>query len=362
MRIDSPSDMTTAAWGRRSQQAIVVIAIVLAIGALHLAKPAVVPVLFAAFLAMLLSPAVAVLRRLRVPRAIAAAIVVISLVAIVGLGVNATWRPARDWLDTAPATMRTLERKLRPVTRFIAKVESVSEQAGHMTDPGPTKDVASPPATPTDSKSTVENTQDWLFAIATVLMVTYFLLAAGPSLLVQIENTRGAPALNARLLQLATTISGDLSRYFATVTLINLLLGIATTATMYWLGMPNPLLWGMVAFLLNYVPYAGSATTLVLLIVVAVVSFEGLGKAFAVAGCYLALATIEGQVLQPILVGRRLDVSPLVVFLSLWFGGWLWGVAGVALAVPLLVTAKALAMGIGGLEPAEAAAPARDAA
>ena len=140
----------------------------------------------------------------------------------------------------------------------------------------------------------------------------------------------------------ATAISDDLSRYFATVTLINLMLGIATSATMYWLGMPNPLLWGVVAFVLNFVPYAGSAANLVLLTVVALVSFDGLGKALAVAGCYLVLTTVEGQVVQPILVGRRLDVSPLVVFLSLWFGGWLWGIAGVALAIPMLVAAKAL--------------------
>jgi len=130
-------------------------------------------------------------------------------------------------------------------------------------------------------------------------------------------------------------------------------LGIATTATMYWLGMPNPLLWGIVAFVLNYIPYAGSATTLVLLTVVALVSFDGLGKVFAVAGCYLVLTSIEGQVVQPILVGRRLDVSPLIVFLSLWFGGWLWGIAGVALAVPLLVTAMALGLGLGGAESGE---------
>lgn len=103
--------------------------------------------------------------------------------------------------------------------------------------------------------------------------------------------------------------SSDLSRYFATVTLINLALGIATTATMYWLGMPNPLLWGIVAFVLNYIPYAGSATTLVLLTIVALVSFDDLGKPLAVAGCYLFLTTIEGQFIQPILVDRRLDCS-----------------------------------------------------
>jgi predicted PurR-regulated permease PerM len=339
-----------------SQQSLVAIAIVLVIGSLHVAKSAVVPILFAIFLAMLLAPAVALVRRVGVPRAIAAGIVVISLVTVVGLGLNATWRPARDWLDAAPQTMRTLERKLRPITRFIAKVESVSEQAERVTDPGATTSGTQAPATTAGKKSTIANTQEWAIAILTTLMVTYFLLAAGPSLLMKIETTQGAREPNTRLLRVVTAISDDLSRYFATITLINLILGIATTVTMYWLGMPNPLLWGVVAFVLNYVPYAGSAATLVLLTVVAVVSFDGLGKALAVAGSYLVLTTVEGQVVQPILVGRRLDVSPLFVFLSLWFGGWLWGIAGVALAVPLLVAAKALRLELRASEEPTAAA------
>jgi predicted PurR-regulated permease PerM len=342
-------------WSRRSQQALVVIAVVLTVGALHVAKSAVVPLLFAAFLAMLLSPAVALLRRVGAPRALAAGVVVLSLVAVVGLGFNATWRPARAWLDEAPQTMRTLERKLLPVTGFIAKVESVSEQAERVTDPGAAKGVAAPPAKATEKKSTIANTQDWLIAILTTLVVAYFLLAAGPALLVKVETALGARTRNTRLLRLAAAISDDVGCYFATATLINFGLGVGTAATMYWLGMPNPLLWGVVAFVLNFIPYAGSATTLALLTVVALVSFDGLAKPLAVAGCYLVLTTIEGQIVQPILVGRRLDVSPLIVFLSLWVGGWLWGIAGVALAVPLLVTAKALGLGLGNAEASEPA-------
>ena len=351
MQFESPNRRD---WSLRSQQALVVTAVVLVIGSLHLAKSAFVPLLFAAFLAMLLAPAASMVQRAGVPRAVAAGVVLLSLIAVAGLGFNATWRPAKAWLDQAPQTMRTLERKLRPVTGFIAKVEYVSEQAERVTDPGAARNAAAAPATATETrKSTIANTQEWLLAILTTLVVTYFLLAAGPSLLVKIEASRGARRINMRLVRLAAAISDDLSRYFATVTLINLALGVATTAAMYWLGMPNPLLWGVVAFVLNYIPYAGSAATLVLLTVVALVSFDGLGKPLAVAGCYLFLTTIEGQVVQPILVGRRLDVSPLIVFLSLWFGGWLWGIAGVALAVPLLVTAKALGLGFGGGEPAE---------
>jgi predicted PurR-regulated permease PerM len=122
----------------------------------------------------------------------------------------------------------------------------------------------------------------------------------------------------------------------------SVVLATGTAVTMHLLGMPNSLLWGVIAFVLNFIPYAGPATTLSLLTVVALVSFDGLGKAVAVAGSFLVLTGIEGQILQPVLVGRRLDLSPLVVLLSLWFGGWLWGIAGVALAVPVLVSIKSL--------------------
>ena len=337
--------MNADRWGRPAQQAVIIAAIILLIGSLHLARSAIVPVLFAMFLALLLSPAVNALARIRVPRALGAALVMVSLVAMVALALNATWRPARGWLDAAPATMRRLELKLRPVTRIIAKVESVSEQAGRVADPAAAgTDVERLPAPAIADKSAMQNTQDWLIATVTMVIVTYFLLAGGPSLLVRFGATWSGGPTGMRLLQIATKISEDLGRYFATVTLSNLLLGLATTATMHWLEMPNPLLWGGVAFLLNYVPYAGSAVTLALLTVVALVSFDGLATAVAVAATYLALTTIEGQILQPVLVGRRLDVHPLVVLLSLWFGGWLWGIAGVALAMPLVVTAKALAI------------------
>ena len=316
------------------------IAIVLVVGALYLARSAVVPVLFAVFLAMLLAPAVSALHRLRLPRAIAAAMVVASLVTVLGLALSATWAPARNLLDTAPATMRTLENKLRPVTRLIAKVESVSEQAGRVTDPVSNGKPPVLSAALAAEESTVVNTQQWLIAITTTLMVTFFLLAGGPSLVTRLEHACSERGVPASLLPIVSRISADVCRYFGTMALSSIVLATGTAATMHVLGMPNPLLWGVIAFVLNFIPYAGPATTLTLLTVVALVSFDGLGKALAVAGSFLVLTGLEGQILQPVLVGRRLEVSPLVVLLSLWFGGWLWGIAGVALAVPVLVTIK----------------------
>jgi predicted PurR-regulated permease PerM len=144
-------------------------------------------------------------------------------------------------------------------------------------------------------------------------------------------------------LRVIEAIRSELGRYYGTITLINLGLGAATAATMLFLGVPNPFLWGAIAAVLNFIPYVGSATTLLLLAVVALVSFDDLTRVCAVVGSYLVLATIEGQVVQPLLVGRRLDLNPILVFLAVWFGGWFWGVAGIVIAVPSLVALKVAA-------------------
>jgi len=128
-------------------------------------------------------------------------------------------------------------------------------------------------------------------------------------------------------------------------------LGFATAFAMMWCGMPSPFLWGTMAAILNFIPYVGSTTTLIVLTVVAIVSFDGLGRVFAVAGSYLAIATIEGQFVQPLLVGRRLELNPLLVFLALWFGGFFWGIAGVILATPTLVALKVVAENADGGRP-----------
>lgn len=323
-------------WLRSS---IVVLAGLALIAALKLAHQAVVPVLFSVFIALLLSPIVDMLSRRRIPREVAAVVVMVVVVALVAACLGATWHPARNLLETAPATMRTLERKVRPMTRFIAKVESVSTQAEQITAPT-TKSSDKPTSVALKSKGFVQSTQEWIITLVSMLFLTLFLLAAD---LANLGRDAAAGAHWGRAGQVFERVRSELSRYLAAVTFSNMVLGVATAATMAWLDMPNPLLWGVVAFVFNFVPYAGSATTLSLLTIVALVSFDGVAKAFSVAGTYLVLTTLEGQVLQPVLIGRRLDISPPVVLLGLWFGGWMWGVAGVALATPLLVSAKVAA-------------------
>jgi predicted PurR-regulated permease PerM len=332
------------------ERALVVIAALLLLGALKFAKAAVVPVLFALFVSLLLSPAVESLVRRRVPRVVAALLVMAVLLALVGSAVNATWRPARVWLDTAPATFQKLETKLRPLTGFIAKVESVSSQAERMTEPGDAKRDAPTPVA-LEPKGFVRSTQDWAITIVSMTFLTLFLLATDLAAIGR-RAPPDSPLGHAGMI--FERVKGELGRYFSAITLSNMTLGVGTTIAMYLLDMPNPLLWGVLAFALNFIPYAGSAITLVLLTAVALVSFDGAAKAVSVAGTYLLLTTLEGQVLQPVLVGRRLDLRPPVVLLGLWFGGWMWGVAGVALAMPVLVSVKAAAQEVARMRRAEA--------
>jgi predicted PurR-regulated permease PerM len=182
-----------------------------------------------------------------------------------------------------------------------------------------------------------------LIAAVTVVILTLFLLAAGPPVTARMFAAFARDVHATHVVQVIEAVRAEVGRYYATVALINLGLGTATFGAMMALGMPNPVLWGVVAGVLNFIPYVGSATTFIISAIVAFVSFEGVGRVLAVTGSYLALATLEGQVVQPLLVGQRLELNPIIVFLALWCGGWFWGIAGIVLAIPTLVALKVAA-------------------
>jgi predicted PurR-regulated permease PerM len=132
----------------------------------------------------------------------------------------------------------------------------------------------------------------------------------------------------------------ELGRYYGTLAVINLLFGTATALLMWALGMPNPMLWGALAAVLNFIPYLGAATTFVIVTLVAFVSFEGYSQTVVVGASFLLLTAIEGHIIEPVFVGRRLDLNPIVVLVALWVGAWMWGIAGMVVALPILVATK----------------------
>jgi predicted PurR-regulated permease PerM len=189
----------------------------------------------------------------------------------------------------------------------------------------------------------VEGTSGVAAALLMGVALTLLLLAAGPPTLARMTAPVATDGRAVRVLRIIDAIRLEVGRYYGTLAVINLVFGTATALVMWLLGMPNPMLWGALAAVLNFVPYLGCATTLVILTLVAFVSFDRIGQALLVPASFLLMAGIEGHIIEPVFLGRRLDLNPIVVLVALWVGAWAWGIAGMVVAMPILVATKVAA-------------------
>jgi predicted PurR-regulated permease PerM len=286
------------------------------------------------------------LHRRGLPRSLSAILILMIFVGLAGTAVDQLMAPAQQWFADAPRTVKIISQKLGPIARVLRRIDVITDRAGHLTDGG---GAAAPPAsakqatTPSTSGGLLVETRAALVATTTVIILTLFFLAGGPPMLVRMTNALAGDVHSTHILKVIDAVRREVGRYYATIAVINFGLGVATGLAMFALDMPNPILWGVLAGVLNFIPYVGSAATLVVLTIVAFVTFDGIGHVAAVPATYLGIATLEGQIVQPLLVGHRLDLSPVVVFLALWVGGWFWGIAGIVMAVPALVALKVVA-------------------
>jgi predicted PurR-regulated permease PerM len=232
------------------------------------------------------------------------------------------------------------------VAQVMARIDNLRNSAGNIgSGAKPTGAAVPAPAPPEESAPflILDATRGLVLTSATVIILTLFLLAGGPPMLARMASALTSDVKRHHIITVIEQVRREVGRFYVTSALINVGLGLATSLAMMWCGMPNPFLWGTVAALLNFIPYAGPTITLLVLTLVAIVSFDGLGHVLAVAGSFLLLTTIEGQLIQPWLVGRRLQLNPMLVFLALWFGGFFWGIAGIVLATPALAALKVIA-------------------
>jgi predicted PurR-regulated permease PerM len=347
----------------RTSGAIRVLAMIATGTVLYLARSAFVPIAISLLLSLILTTPVEALYRRGLTRSLSAVLIFVAFVAVIGVSVNLMWTPAQKWWDSAPQTLRTIEKKVRPISVLVNRIAALGDRASSLTAPRATAVTpaaastpsapATPPASPGISQvippqpnmavELLEQTRAALVSIVTVALLTLFLMAGGPPMFARMSAALASDLRSTHILEMIDAVRSEVSRYYGSIFLINLGLGLATAAMTWLLDMPNPLMWGVVAGLLNFVPYAGSTTTLLLLTITAFMTFDTVGPVAAVAGGYLALATIEGQIVQPLVVGRRLQLNPIIVFLSLWFSGWFWGIAGIIMAIPSLVTLKVVA-------------------
>jgi predicted PurR-regulated permease PerM len=181
-----------------------------------------------------------------------------------------------------------------------------------------------------------------LSAVATLTLL-YFLLASKDMFLRKLIAATPRLLDKQRALVISQQIEAELSTYLFTVTAINTALGGAVALAMYGLGVPNPILWGVMVGALNFIPYLGDIVSVIALTVVGLLTFDSLWYSLSVPAVFYVLTAIEGYLVTPLILGRRLSLNPVVIVLSVLFWGWMWGVSGALLAVPILVVLKTVA-------------------
>ena len=339
-RLDANSSLAPHSWLTTASK--IFVGVVLGV-LLYVAHAAFIPVALALLFGLILSGPVEVLHKKRVPRSVSAVLIfVLVLSAIAGI-VALMWTPTQGLFAKAPQTMTIIKQKIRPAAKFMNRVDELRKNASNMGAPQPPASPAVAVASESAPALILNVTTPAVAEVLTFAIVTLFLLTGGPPMLARMTAAFVDSLKSSHVLNIIEKVRAEVGHFYLVTTLINVVLGVATGMAMWAWGMPTPYLWGALAAIVNYIPYAGAVTTLLVITLVAIVSFDTLGHVLGVAGTYVLLATLEGQVAQPLLVGRRLEVNPLLIFLGLWFGGLYWGIAGIILATPVLVTLKVIA-------------------
>jgi len=321
---------------------------------LDAASAVVLPLMLALLLTLVFSPAVSVLQRVRLPEPVGAAVVVAGLVAGTSASVYLLADPAREWIERAPQTLSEVEWKIRGIKKPVKELSQAARKVEEIANVEAGANAARPAPTPPEPSilsRLLTGTQSVLVSAISTLVLLYFLLASGDMFLRKLVHVMPTLTDKKRAVEVARAIQSDMGRYLLTVTCINAGLGIVTGLAMYLLGMPNPVLWGAMAAILNYVPYLGGAVTLAILGAVAFLTFDDAAHIAGVPAIFLVLTTLEGQFITPTLTGRSLTLNPVVILVSMLVWTWVWGVVGALMAVPILMTFKILCDHIEALAP-----------
>lgn len=320
---------------------LTILAIVAGAAALSAAQGLLFPIVLAILLALLLTPAVDLTDRLRLPRWLGALLVVAALIGALLTAATQLAAPAQRWLNPKSPEWRKLEFRIREVKKPLDTIKDAQERMADIAEDKPGKPKPKEVVVERrDLFKALDDAKPLLVGALSTVVLLYFLLSSGDLFLRKLIRILPRLTDKKKAVGIARTIQVEIGRYFMTIASINLALGVVTAGVMALLGMPSAVFWGALVAALNFIPYAGPGMSLVLLTAGAFVSLDSWPAILAVPISFFALVLVEGQFLQPILVGRRLRLNVVVTFLAVLAWGWLWGLAGVVVAIPILVVLK----------------------
>ena len=333
--------------------AMIFLSIVAAFVTLFLGKEIFIPIAAAIVLNLLLGPIHRGMRRLFFPAPLAAGLIVMGIIAAAALLFYFLSAPAAKWVDQMPRIALELQYKLDSVKRPLESVQEASEQIEQVTDMagGASKEKSVVVRNPSLIERFFGNFTKFLVQFTIVIILLYFLLASDG--LFKVKLIKVIPRLRdkKRAVEIARQAERQVSNYLLTITAINAALGAAVGGVFYVLELPNALLWGVMAAFLNYIPYLGPFAGVIVITVVSLLSFDSLSSAIMPPLVYFFVNAIEAQLITPSILGRRLTMNPVVIFGTVVFWGWLWGIAGGLLAVPILIALKVICNNVDALQP-----------
>lgn len=300
------------------------------------------PIVAAILLSFLLAPIVRLLEKLRIPAILGSALVLLSLVTVFFFLARSLVGPISLFLDEMPRNFQSLQEKvMEPMAETLTKVKETGRQIEQV-------------AEATESaEAVVVRVQDgnlaelflgmtpvFVASVASSLVLAFFMLAYRGISLERLIHIIPRLEDKKQAVELCRNLERGVSRYLLTIFVINALLGSLIFGIMSAIGFSNPIFWGVLAFTLNFVPYLGSLVGVALMALSGFLQYDSLVSAFLPALVYLSLTGVEGNLITPVILGRRFTINPVVIIIALLFWSWMWGIPGALLAVPTVVVFK----------------------
>ena len=308
---------------------------------LYFAREFLIPIVFAVLLNFLLSPIVRRMLRWRIKPPVSAALLVLALIFAFAEGAYQLAGPAQRWAMTAPESFARAEQRLRSIIRPVQQVtQNVERAAGAVGAQGERPPSVVVQTGPSVSSRLFGTTQRIAAGLLEVFILLYFLLAGGDLFLQKLIKVLPHFSDKVKAVEIARATESAVSAYLSTALLINIVEGAVVAGVLWLLGMPNVLLWGALVVLFELVPYLGALAATIVLTVAGLTTFEELPRALLIPGSFLAINLLQANVVTPMLLGHRLTLNPVAIFVGLAFFFWIWGVPGAFLAVPLLASLK----------------------
>jgi predicted PurR-regulated permease PerM len=305
--------------------------------AFYFGRAILMPILFGMVIALVLAPVVERLSRLRIPEPVGAALVMLSVVALLALAIEVLVLPARDVLAELPVQVQGLLAHLLEWVR--------SFRLGNWLAPRNATDLTNQATAHglTMTGELLKAAQSFIISAISASLLAFFLLSSGDLFLTKLVRVLPTIRDKVRAVTVVRTVQHEVAVYFGSVSMINAGLGITVALLTWAFGLPMPWFWGVLVALLNFIPYFGAAVSAILLLLAGMAFTDSFGQALLLLFCFVGTTFIEGQLINPVLVGKRLELNHTIVFVALLFWGWLWGVGGMLLAVPLLIIIKKFA-------------------